>query len=178
MQFKRRTLMQIADMICGNFPHDTTFFVYRSSKYLTEFFSDIETDYEHDGSTRQDWVANTLKELLAEPHAGAGKVPPIFALAIKQLMDPADAINEDRRRIGALAMLNKALAREGFEAYYAPDAQCYLRHISTNTTTTPDHDPHRPFSSAEIERRNQLRAYLDNASEDEMIEQVLLPLFR
>ena len=50
MKFKRRTLMQIADMICGNFPAEETLFVYRSSKYMTEFFSDIETDYVHDGS--------------------------------------------------------------------------------------------------------------------------------
>lgn len=54
--------MQIAYMICGNFPdeYESTFFPYRSSKYLTEFFSDVETGYTHDGSTRQDWVAGTL----------------------------------------------------------------------------------------------------------------------
>lgn len=30
-QFKQRTLMQIADVICGNCPADTSLFVYRSS---------------------------------------------------------------------------------------------------------------------------------------------------
>ena len=50
MKFKRRTLMQIADMICGNYPDESTRFVYRSSSDLTEFFADVETDYEHDGS--------------------------------------------------------------------------------------------------------------------------------
>jgi hypothetical protein len=39
-------------------------------------------------------------------------------------------------------------------------------------------NPHRPFSSAEQERRDKLVAYLDRASEDELIEEVLLPLFR
>lgn len=178
MRFKRRTLMQIADMVCGNFPYDSTFFPYRSSKYLTEFFSDVETDYMHDGSTRQDWVANTLEEILQEPHAGAGKVPPTFARVIQRLMDPSEATNEDQRRPGALAMLNAALAREGFEAYYATDKQCYMRHIATNATTAPEHNPHRPFSAAELERREQLRAYLEKASEDELIEEILLPLFR
>jgi hypothetical protein len=38
MDFKRRTLMQIADMICGNSDGSGEFFVYRSSSYLTEFF--------------------------------------------------------------------------------------------------------------------------------------------
>ena len=49
MEFKRRTLNQLADMVCGNFPAEESFFEYRSSKYLTEFFEDIETDYAHDG---------------------------------------------------------------------------------------------------------------------------------
>jgi len=39
-------------------------------------------------------------------------------------------------------------------------------------------DPHRPFTAAEQERRDKLVAYLDRASEDELIEEVLLPLFR
>lgn len=52
MNFQKRTLNQIADVICGSFPAETTLFLYRSSKYLTEFFEDIETDYVHGGSTR------------------------------------------------------------------------------------------------------------------------------
>jgi len=40
MEFSRRTLMQIADMICGNSPRDgkPNHFRYRSSSMLTEFF--------------------------------------------------------------------------------------------------------------------------------------------
>lgn len=170
--------MQIADMICGNYPNESTNFVYRSSSFLTEFFADVETEYTHDGSTRQHWVADTLEKILAEPHSGVGTVPWTFALVIQRLMDPEDAINEDSERLGALTMLNASLAREGFEAYYASDSQCYLRHVATNTTTAPEHNPHRPFSAAEIERRTQLSAYLDNASEDGLIEEILLPLFR
>lgn len=45
MVFKQRTLMQIADMICGNANEgQESFFRYRSSSYLTEFFQDCETD--------------------------------------------------------------------------------------------------------------------------------------
>lgn len=178
MRFKRRTVMQIADMICGNFSSESTFFPYRSSSFLTEFFADVDTDYAHDGLTRQYWVADTLEKILDEPHAGAGKVPSTFARVIQRLMDPTDATNEDQQRQGALALLNASLAREGFEAYYASDKQCCLRHTATNTTTALEHDPHRPFSAAELERRDQLRAYLEKTSEDELIEDVLLPLFR
>jgi hypothetical protein len=75
-------------------------------------------------------------------------------------------------------VLNGALTREGYEAFYAPDKQCYPRHLATNTIATASPSPHRPFSAAELKRRNQLTAYLDQASEDELITEVLLPLFR
>jgi hypothetical protein len=178
MQFKKRTLMQIADMICGNFKSEESFFRYRSSSYLTEFFQDCDTDYEHDGSTRNYWVAETLREILAEPQPNANTPPETFSRVIHTLMDQGEAVNEGADREGALALLNAALAREGFEAFYAPDKQCYLRHLATNTVATAPPNPHRPFSALELKRREQLIAYLDRASEDELIEEVLLPLFR
>ena len=178
MQFKRRTLNQIADMICGNFPAEESFFLYRSSKYLTEFFEDIETDYAHDGSTRRDWVAGVLAEILSEPQHAAHVPPDTFARVIARLMDQDEALHEEATRPGALALLNAALVRDGYEAFYGPDKRCYLRHLATNTIAMSGPNPHRPFSPAEQERREKLVAYLDQASEDELIEEVLLPLFR
>lgn len=43
---------------------------------------------------------------------------------------------------------------------------------------TPTPNPHRPFSASENRRRVSLTAYLDKASEDELIQDILLPLFR
>jgi hypothetical protein len=178
MVFKQRTLMQIADMICGNYKDEESFFPYRSSSYLTEFFRDCDTDYVHDGSTRQYWVAETLKQILAEPQPGPNVPPEAFGRVVRALMDQSDAKNEGPERPAALAMLNGALAREGFEAFYAHDKQCYLRHVRTNTIAAPGPNPHRPFSAAELKRREQLLTYLEETSEDALIEDVLLPLFR
>lgn len=178
MRFKQRTLMALADMICGNFPAEESFFVYRSSSYLTRFFHDCDTAYVHDGSTRNYWVAGVLEEILAEPHPNAQTPPATFARVIQTLMDPADALREGSDRPGALALLNSALAREGFEAFYAEDKQCYLRHIATQTVGSAASNPHRPFSASELKRRERLINYLDTASEDAIIEEVLLPLFR
>ena len=178
MQFKQRTLMQIADMICGNLNLEKPFFVYRSSGRLTEFFIDCDTDYTHDGSTRQLWVAHILSLILAEPRPHPNTPPDTFARVIERLMDQSDAQNEGPDRPGALSMLAAALAREGFEPFYAEDKKCYLRHILTNTVTMVPANPHRPFSAAELARREKLATYLDTASEDELIEEVLLPLFR
>jgi hypothetical protein len=85
-------------------------------------------------------------------------------------MDQGDATNEGSVRVGALSLLNSALAREGFEAFYAADKQCYLRTITTDTVAMPAPNPHRSFSPSEIKRREQLTAYLDHVSEDELIE--------
>jgi hypothetical protein len=159
MAFKNRTLMQIADMICGNFKIEETLFRYRSSSYLTEFFRDCATDYEHDGSTRNYWVAETLREILTEPQPSPNTPPETFSRVIRTLMDQGDAVNEGAEREGALALLNAALTREGFEAFYAPDKQCYLRHLATNTVATAPPNPHRPFSASELKRREQLIAY-------------------
>jgi hypothetical protein len=181
MEFKQRTLMQIADMICGNFKaakNEKSFFRYRSSSYLTEFFQDCDTDYAHDGLTRNSWVAATLRQILAEPQPNATTPPETFSRVIRTLMDQGDAENEGPEREGALARLNTSLTREGFEAFYAPDKQCYLRHLATNTVATASPNPHRPFSASELKRREQLTAYLNEASEDALIEEVLLPLFR
>lgn len=178
MEFKQRTLNQLAELICGNGDATKIFFRYRSSSYLTEFFQDCDTDYVHDGSTRNWWVAETLKAILAEPHPNAQTPPDTFARVIRVLMDQGDAHNEGSDRPGALAQVAAALTREGFEPFYSQDRQCYLRHLATNTIATTHPSPHRPFSAAEQLRRQQLEAFLAKCSEDELIEHVLLPLFR
>src|ERR1035441_1397232 len=107
MQFKERTVMALADMICGNFKAEESFFVYRSSGVLTRFFQDCDTEYAHDGSTRNYWVAATLREILAEPHPNAQTPPATFSRVVKVLMDPADALHEAADRPGALALLDR-----------------------------------------------------------------------
>lgn len=99
VEFKKRTLMQIADMICGN----SSFFRYRSSSYLTEFLQDCDTDYEHDGSTRNRWVAETLREILAGPQLNANTPPETFLRVIRTLMDQGDVVEVgvERGRAGA-----------------------------------------------------------------------------
>jgi hypothetical protein len=157
VKFKQRTLDAIADMICGNFDQEKSpHFRYRSSSYLTQFFNDCDTDYRHDGSTRKSWVTCALAQILDEPHSGATVPPETFSRVIRVLMDQGDGMNEGPDRPTALAMLNVELAREGFEAFYADDKQCYLRHIATKTVGTISANPHRPFSSVELKRREQL----------------------
>ena len=166
-------------MICGN-EEAGPYFLYRSSRYLTDFFADADTDYAHDGGTRKWWVANVLDEILRDAWPNAMTPPMSFARVIATLMDQADQYGEGETsdRAGALTALNTSLARDGFEAFYGADRICYLRHTGTGTITNLDANPHRPLTADERERRELLEAYVIRASEDELIEDVLLPLFR
>ncbi len=141
MKFKRRTLDQIADMVCGNYGEDEAVFPYRSSSYITQFFQDADTDYAHDGSTRKWWVAGTLETILCEPQSDPQTPPDSFQRVVSTLMDQGDAVNEDANRPKALEMLNAALAREGYEAFYADDRICYLRHTATNQVVSQQANP-------------------------------------
>ena len=178
MNFKPRTIDSLAEMICGNFPDDETFFIYRSSSQLTRFFRHCDTDYRHDGSTRDKWVAGVLEEILSESQSNVFAPPEIFSRIIDVLMDKEDAVNECKERTLALEILNTTLAREGYEAFYAEDDRCYLRHIETRTIINSQQNPNRPFSQHEILRREKLIKYFDSVSEDGLIETILLPLFR
>lgn len=176
MKWKERTVDEIAEMICGD--QGDMPFVYRSSMYLTRFFRDVDTDYKHDGSTRAVWVSSVLGKILSEPHQDAQTPPDTFCQVIATLMDISDAHPDDPERSKALERLNRSLQREGFEAFYAHDKRCYLKHIGTGAVAAPAINPHRPFSKQETERRELLAAWLDKASEDQLIGEVLMPLFR
>jgi len=93
-------------------------------------------------------------------------------------MDPGDAVNEGPERSGALALLNTALGREGFEASTLLTNAATSATSGTGTVASSATSPHRPFTASEIKRRELLTASLDHATEDALIEDVLFPLFR
>lgn len=173
MKFKNRNLRAISECVIG----DNDKFPYRSSMYITEFFEECDLNFIHDGTTRWAWTSERLSELLNEPQEAANTLPPRFVHVLQTLMQKADAKDNDPERKIALAELNKPLSREGYEAFYGEDNLLYVRHTSTKTLSIAL-SPHRPFTPAEIQKRGELSLFLDRCSEDELIEAVLLPLFR
>ncbi len=178
MVWKDRTIKAIAEMIAVHPNYPTPHFIYRSSSHLTRFFEDADTDYVHDGTTRSDWTAAALQEILEEPHADDLTPPDTFCRVIARLMDQSDAKDESEERPAALKALNIVLGREGFEAFYAEDKQCYIRHVGTQKVAGLSTNPHRPLSAVEAVRRAQLTVYLDKCSEDDLIGEILLPLLK
>lgn len=175
MQFKNRNLRALADMVVGN----AEYFPYRTSRFITEFFEDCDLDFVHDGSTRWSWAAEKLEELLLDQSPSTNELPVRFVHLLRVLMDKTeidDECNDDKDRTLALESLNGPLKSEGFEAYYE-DENLYIRHIGTKIVSAVN-NPHRPFTPNEVHRRDLLIGYLDKCSEDELIEEVLLPMFR
>lgn len=174
MKFKERNLRAIANCVIGDADH----FPYRSSSYITRFFEECDLDFVHDGSTRWAWTSDRLAALLQEPQPAPNTLPERFMNLLRVLMHKSDAEEGDPGRLKALELLNQPLSREGYEAFYGDDSQLYVRHIGTKTISSLTTSPHRPFTPLEIERRDQLTKYLDTCSEDDLINDVLLPLFR
>ncbi|MHA3079474.1 hypothetical protein [Acinetobacter sp. ANC 5502] len=173
MKFKPRNLREIAECVVG----DKDYFPYRSSSYITEFFEECDLSFIHDGSTRWYWTSERLKELLEDEYSN-DSLPERFVNLLRVLMHKSDAVENDPERVNALLELNKPLSREGFEAFYGNDNILYLRNIKTKNLIKSHESPHRPFSEEEINKRSALIDFLDKCSEDELIEKILLPLFR
>ena len=173
MKFKLRNLRALAEMIIG----DNDKFIYRSSSEITRFFEECDLDVQHDGSTRWSWTVDRLTELLDMPSSSVNTLPDIFVHVLQVLMHKSDALESDADRSVALKELNKPLNREGFEAYYSEDNNLYIRHSKT-LAVSMSVNPHRPFTPQETIKRQHLESYLDQCSEDELIEEILLPLLR
>ena len=173
MKFKNRNLRALAEIVIG----DNDKFPYRSSSYITQFFEECDLEFAHDGSTRWAWTTDRLAELLSEPQDAPNTLPPRFVHVLRVLMQKGDAATDDPDRLNALAELNRPLSREGFAAFYGDDNLLHVRHIGTQTLSIAV-SRHRPFTPDEMRKREELSRFLDGCSEDDLIEEVLLPLFR
>jgi len=173
MKFKDRNLREIAEMVIGDNPQ----FPYRSSSRITRFFEECDFDFVHDGTTRWSWTFDRLSELLNDPQPAANALPTRFMVVLRTLMDKREAADDDPDMTVAVQTLNVPLKREGFEAYYAENDILHVRHIATRTVSQSI-NPHRPFTPAEEKGLELLTKYLDSCSEDQLIEEVLIPMFR
>ncbi|BAT55784.1 hypothetical protein NOS3756_47770 [Nostoc sp. NIES-3756] len=182
MRLSSRTISDLAELICGgngaSGGFNWTNFPYRSSSQLTQFFSACDLPYQHDGSTRKIWVENTLKEINEDSVTLQHLPSSSMIRVIQELMDAVNYQKLGLNRNAALTDLNSVLAREAIEAYLDATGLCHIKNTQFSTTSATSKIQARPLSPAEIERRNEITAFLNTASEDEFIEELLVPLFR
>jgi hypothetical protein len=167
-------------MICGN-AGGASFswknFPYRSSSYLTEFFTHCDMEFDHDGSTRKWWVLGVLEQLNAGPTSNPQLPPDGLLRVFQELMDATNFERASLDRSAALADLNKVFTRDGLQAYFDAAGGCHLRNLGTQATSASFQLKKRSWTAAELKRRAELSERLDRASEDEFIESMLVPIF-
>lgn len=96
------TLDKIASIICGN---DESHPVYRSSSHLTGFFARAGLpQFVHDGSTRQRWVLECLRQCSRDE----------LANVLKRITSPKEYGGDIAKITKALEALNEATYIEGF----------------------------------------------------------------
>jgi hypothetical protein len=163
-----------ADRLVGN--HEA--FPYRSSHFITTFFSRCDLRYRHDGSTRNRWAKGVLMEL----NLGPGRSPDLpsdsLVRVIIELFDVDDFDRDGKSRDAALEELNKLLARDNLAAYLSEQGECFVRNIGTGALTAAGPPVPRPLTADELAQRARVEAFLDSASEDEFTEKLLVPLFQ
>jgi hypothetical protein len=139
MKFKQRTVWAIADMICGNTETGKSRFsrIAAAASLPASPPIAIRTMF----TTARRVAPGCLafwKPFFRSRSQAQTYLRKTFARIIRVLMDQGDATDGDPRREKALAALNVALAREGFEAFYGEDRLCYLRHVATNKIAPHD----------------------------------------
>jgi hypothetical protein len=188
MKLSDRVLEELGKMVVGDAKH----FPYRSSYFITRFFARCGLPFVHNGSTRPIWA----QERLAELNLGAAQSPDLpsddLCRVISELFDADDFEGHNDRLNNrgvqdsdyfadvqlALASFNKLVQRRGLMAYFDESGRCYLRSTGTGVSTATFSQQSRPLSQQEIEQRQKLAKFLDNTSEDDFIEKVLVPLFQ
>jgi hypothetical protein len=166
-------------MICGsaggagfswpNFP-------YRSSTYLTEFFRGCNLDFVHDGSTRKYWVIERLDELNRLPAPQPQLPSSQMTAVITELLDRVELKQNGKDPDAALSDVNLTLGRDGLQAFYDGAGRCHVRSIPTQVSSAQTVGGMH-WTPEEIRRRARLAQALDSMSEDEVIEDLLQPLF-
>ncbi len=173
MQFKSRSLDELGSLIVG----DHKFFRYRSSYFITQLFEEAGLPHRHNGEWRPKWATEQIKDMIEKTPAAPNQLPPDFIALLQALMVIEDAQEDDPDRSKALEALNAPLKREGFTAFFDSNNDLYFKHLGTQTASVKP-NPHRAFNPEEVARRSQLEAFLNKCSEDDLLHDVLLPLFR
>ena len=189
MKLSERVLEGLAKMVTG----DTKRFPYRTGGEITKFFKRCGLSFVHDGSTRSTWTCERLSELNLGPAQSADLPSDDICRVVAELFDPDDfeahnEANEDFKGLvamevyaapeEALQALNYLFRRTGLVAYLDDAGRCHMRNDGTGVSTATLTQQTRPLSQEEIAQRKKLAEFLDNASEDDFIERVLVPLFQ
>ena len=111
MKLSERALEPLAQMVIG----DNPLFPYRSSYFITRFFTRCGLDYAHDGTTRCVWTREVLRELNLGPSDSPDLPSNAILRILDELFDRFEFDQGGKSVEDALDHLNKLFSREGLE---------------------------------------------------------------
>jgi hypothetical protein len=174
VELSERVLEPLAQMVIG----DNPLFPYRSSYFITRFFSRCGLGYVHDGTTRCVWTRNVLSDLNLATCSAPDLPSDAILRIIDEIFDSYEFGKHGKSMKEALEDLNKLFSREGLEAYLDSNDRCRIRNKNTSEGLSAFSQTRLPLSKEEAEQRQKVADFLDSASEDEFTEKVLVPLFQ
>jgi hypothetical protein len=178
MKLTNRTLDLLADVVCGGVPNSTdTTFPYRSSTYLTQFFTYCDMEYIHRGESRKWWVLDVLTKLNEGSATDPSLPPDGIQRVIKEVFADNGFASGTHNIADALRKINLFLKRESLEVYLDSADNSHIRNTGTGSTSAGKTLAAPTWSKEELAKRAVLTKFLDGCSEDQMIEKVLVPMF-
>ena len=183
MQISPKSLSKLAEMICGGHGSMGGFhwnnFVYRSAPRLSDFFRDAGLPHRHTGAaSRKYWVEEVLtaENLAACSHP---QLPSDAIVVILQTLFEARSFEENKLdRNAAIQDLNDILKWDGLRVFVDGDSVVQLESTGSAAKTVGlAYQLRRAWTEAEIKQKEAFAIFLDHASEDQITEQLLLPLF-
>ena len=143
---------------------DNPLFPYRSSSFITRFFSRCDLNYVHDGSTRCVWTRTVLSELNLGPGVSPNLPSTAILRVIDELFDGYEFEKHKKSIQDALQDLSKLLSREGLEAYLDEDDRCRIRNKKTprNSSALPQSSK-ETGKSMRSSRKKMITGLVDDA---------------
>ncbi len=145
--------------------------------FITRFFKRCGLDCVHTGGTRRIWAADQLRAL-NQPIGHSADLPSHDLIRVLvELLDAEDFEKQTKDREAALAVLNNTLKRDGLTVFF-DQGEAHVRSNGSGASSANLKKLSRPLSGEELLQREQVSNFLDSASEDEFIEELLVPLFQ
>ena len=188
MKLRMRTIRDLAEMVTGgsgsgwstagsSAPSKWERFPYRSSSRLTDFFIDCDLEHRHKGGSRVPWTQSVLEELNEGPASKPQLPADAMIRVIEEVLNPTHFQGPSGKdQAGCLELLNEVLGREGLQAYLDGAGRCHIR--AGQTSSAGLNIERRIWSQKDLERKKQWDQYVDEASEDDFTENVLVPLLQ
>jgi hypothetical protein len=119
-----------------------------------------------------------LKKISLGP-ASSPDLPSDEILAVLSHLMDIDHFDDPRwDRALALKNLNSLLERHELVVYEDNSHKCHIRNRGTGASSSLQAGRPRPLTPIELEQRQRIITYFDNASEDNFTEKVLVPFFQ